>query len=114
MHQVGKIQELELERLQDLIRKVLFYSVAEREYCISLRWYSERNVIAAENFDKEVDLAIQAIASDPDRFPHCDSRHQFYLLRSFPFQIVFRKLGEDIYVVAIAHTSRNPNYWSDR
>ncbi len=35
-------------------------------------------------------------------------------MRRFPFQVIYRLLGEDVIMNAVAHTSRAPDYWSDR
>ncbi|WP_102017610.1 type II toxin-antitoxin system RelE/ParE family toxin [Rhodopirellula islandica] len=48
------------------------------------------------------------------RFPKCDARHRFYLLRRFPFRVIYRVDGEDVVVVAVAHGSQDPNYWATR
>ena len=108
------MHKIERGRPLDLKTKVVIYSNAELEYTESLCWYAMRSAKAAIDFDAEFDAAIRAILDDPQSFPFCDDRHQFYLLRSFPFQIVFRCLSEEINVVAVAHTSRKPNYWLDR
>ena len=89
-------------------------SAAEGDYAEALKWYAERSVQAAERFDAEVDCAFEAIASDPERFPRCDDRHQYYLMRHFPYQVIFRHYGNRVVVVAIAHTSRQPRYWAER
>jgi plasmid stabilization system protein ParE len=88
-------------------------SAAEAEFSASLCWYAERSEQAAIDFDADVGLALQAIATDPLRFPKCDDRHRFYLMRRFPFQIIYRVLNNDVTVIAFAHTSRQP-YWNDR
>ena len=88
-------------------------SAAEAEFSESLCWYAERSERAAIDFDADVDLALQTIATDPLRFPKCDDRHRFYLMRRFPFQIIYRVLNNDVTVIAFAHTSRQP-YWNDR
>jgi plasmid stabilization system protein ParE len=89
-------------------------SAAEAEYADSLSWYAERSVSAAERFDAEFDQALQTIASDPERFPRCDQRHHYYLMRHFPFQIIYRQHQDHWVVVAVAHTAREPSYWSGR
>jgi len=61
-------------------------SAAEGEYAEALAWYAERSVQAAERFDADFDQALEKIASDPARFPRCDERHHFYLMRHFPYQ----------------------------
>ena len=108
------MHENEHGRPLDLKTKVVIYSNAEREYTESLCWYSTRSATAASDFDAEFDAAIRTILDDAQRFPFCDDRHQFYLMRTFPFQIVFRCLSQEIHVVAVAHTSRKPSYWRDR
>ena len=89
-------------------------SAAEDEYVDALTWYAERSVEAAELFDAEFDQALQSIRSDPERFPQCDNRHHYYLMRHFPYQITFRQHQDHWVVIAVAHTARKPNYWSAR
>ena len=95
---------------------VLIGEGAEEDYAQSLRWYAERSKRAAEGFEAEFARALQAIAASPDRYPLCDDRHRFYLLKRYPFQVVYRKTREeeDLLIVAVAHTSRRPGYWSER
>jgi hypothetical protein len=35
-------------------------------------------------------------------------------MRRFPFQIIYRVPGEDVVIIAVAHTSRSPDYWPNR
>lgn len=88
---------------------------AEADYSDSLRWYAERSLRAAKGFEAEFERAILAIAAHPDRYPACDERHRFLLLKRYPFQIIYRPINDDsVLIVAVAHTSRRPSYWSDR
>lgn len=89
-------------------------SAAEREYAEALAWYAERSVNAAERFDADFGQALETIASDPARFPRCDERHHFYLMRHFPYQIIYRQHQDHWVVIAVAHTARKPSYWSRR
>jgi len=89
-------------------------SAAEDEYADALAWYAERSVQAGEQFESEFDHALRTIASDPGRFPRCDDRHQFYLMRRFPYQIIYRQHTDHWVVIAVAHTARRPRYWSAR
>jgi len=80
-----------------------------------LRWYADRSKRAAEGFQAEFARALEAIAANPDRYPLCDDRHRFYLLKRYPFQVIYRKAPEEqLLIVAVAHTSRRPGYWSER
>lgn len=93
---------------------VIICSAAEVDYAESLKWYAERSIEAANDFDAEFDRAITQIAGAPERFPMCDSRHRYFLLRRFPFRIIYRSVASDVLVIAVAHGSRSPNYWANR
>jgi len=92
---------------------VLIGEAAEADYAESLRWYAERSKQAAEGFEAEFARALESIAANPDRYPRCDDRHRFYLLKRYPFQVIYRKVSEEeLLVVAVAHTSRLPGFWT--
>ena len=94
---------------------VLVADAAEVEYTDSLKWYAERSRRAAEGFEAEFGQALESIAAHPDRYPLCDDRHRFYLLKRYPFQIIYRKTSDARWlVVAVAHASRRPGFWLNR
>jgi len=93
---------------------VILCSAAEIDYTESLCWYAERSIDAANDFDVELGHALASIASDPQRYPKCDDRHQFFLMRRYPFRIIYRMARDHIVVIAIAHASRSPDYWKSR
>jgi plasmid stabilization system protein ParE len=95
--------------------RLLIAAGAEQDYAASLQWYAERSKRAAEGFEAEFARALEAIAANPDRYPRCDDRHHFYLLKRYPFQLIYRRVAEDSWlIVAVAHTSRRPGYWLSR
>jgi toxin ParE1/3/4 len=89
-------------------------SAAEDDYAEALSWYAQRSIQAAERFDAEFNEALQTILSNPERFPRCDDRHRFYLMRHFPYQVIYRQHENHLLVIAVAHTARRPRYWSGR
>jgi len=96
--------------------ELLIAEAAEEEYAVSLQWYAQRSKNAAERFEAEFAEALEAIEAKPERYPVCDDgRHRFYLLKRYPFQLIYRKTdGGQWLIVAVAHTSRKPSYWSRR
>jgi plasmid stabilization system protein ParE len=95
--------------------ELLIAEAAEEEYTESLKCYAERSLRAAERFDAAFEQALNSIAAHPERYPFCDDRHRFYLLKGYPFQIIDRRASENQWlVVAVAHTSRSPDYWRYR
>ncbi len=54
-------------------------------------WYEARNAEAAERFMAELDLAIERIEEAPRQWPPYLADTRRYLLRRFPFFVVFRE-----------------------
>jgi plasmid stabilization system protein ParE len=94
---------------------VEFHDEASAEYDAAFDWYLERSSDAALRFDAEMDRAAALIADSPRRWaPGAYSTRRF-LLRRFPFVLIYRERPSgDIQVVAVAHTSRKPGYWKQR
>jgi plasmid stabilization system protein ParE len=76
-------------------------------------WYEERSLQAAAGFEAAIDVALRRIAGSPRTWALCDDRHRLYTLRKYPYSIVYRQEGDDIVIVAVAHSSRSP-YWQQR
>jgi plasmid stabilization system protein ParE len=77
------------------MNELLITERAEEDYTKSLRWYAKRSKRAAEGFETEFARALEAIAANPDRYPLCDDRHRFYLLKRYPFQVIYCNVTED-------------------
>ncbi len=77
-------------------------------------WYRARSPAAADRFVRELRRAISLIAESPARWPLARRNTRRYLLRRFPFSIVYRIEDSGICAVAIAHTKRRFAYWRDR
>lgn len=77
-------------------------------------WYAEHNVAIAQAFVDELDRAMGLIATRPHQFPTYTGGARRYLLHRFPYMVVFREVGDDIEVIAVAHARRRPGYWRSR
>ena len=78
------------------------------------RWYRERNETAAARFRRELDRAVELIAERPEAAPPYVANTRRFLLRRFPFFVVYREYSGHVQVVAVAHARRRPHYWRDR
>ncbi len=77
-------------------------------------WYARRSEAASERFVDELDVAIDAIQHSPERMAAYLHGTRRYLLKRFPYVVVFRVIGDAIQVVAVAHGKRTPGYWRRR
>jgi hypothetical protein len=69
---------------------------------------------AASAFSEEMDAAESAIARLPEAWPPFEFDTRRYLLRRFPFSVVYRVESRRILIVAVVHARRRPAYWKSR
>jgi len=91
-----------------------FHPEATAELQSSLAWYLERSSQAASAFLASVRQAIADIERTPNRFPRDSDGFRAVRLSKYPFQIIYRETSRGLGVVAVAHTSRRPDYWRSR
>lgn len=97
-----------------MAREVEYLDEAIEEAEAAARWYAERSLSAAAGFADEMDLAVDAIEQNPDAWPQYDHGTRHYLLRRYPFGVVYRVEAARILIVAVAHGRRRPGYWKSR
>jgi toxin ParE1/3/4 len=91
-----------------------FHPQAVAEAAAAMEWYRKRNDAAGVAFMAELDRAVDSIADAPDRWPGYLHGTRRFLLRRFPFLVVYRQVPNGIEVVAVAHGRRRPGYWKGR
>lgn len=92
--------------------EILQEAVEEAE--AAARWYAQRSLTAALEFSDELDAAESAIARLPEAWPRFDHNTRRYLLRRFPFSVIYRVDARRVVIVAVAHAHRRPGYWASR
>lgn len=93
---------------------VSVHSAAEAEYEAALAWYLTRGARAADGFEAAFERAPESIVANPGLHPPVDDRHRFCLLRKYPYSVIYRVDGDQVRVIAVAHSRRIPGYWSGR
>jgi toxin ParE1/3/4 len=93
---------------------VQFDSDARLEFLDAIDWYNQERFGLGAEFCDEVDLALNKIALVPDAFACFSFSTRRYLLARFPYCLVYKMIGDVIWIVAVAHTSRRPGYWKER
>lgn len=76
--------------------------------------YIAVNASLAEDFLDEIDDAFNKISAAPRRWPPGNWGTRRYVLRRFPYAVVYSDSEESPHVIAIAHGKRKPEYWKDR
>lgn len=78
------------------------------------RWYAERSENAAAAFVDKFEQAIAAIQRMPATLPSFDHGTRRFLLKRFPYSVVYRADDIRIVVIAVAPAHRRPAYWRGR
>lgn len=91
-----------------------FHPEAEQElFEAALRYNSEVPGLG-HRFGEEVSRVVQLLVGNPELGSRVDENLRHFVLRRFPFSIVYAVTSELVYIVAVAHGSREPGYWQPR
>ncbi len=91
-----------------------FHPEAEQElYEAASRYESEVSDLGSRFVD-EVERVVQLLVEHPEMGSQLDDELRHFVLRRFPFSVVYAVVSEVVYVVAVAHGSREPGYWRPR
>jgi len=94
--------------------KIIFDELAQLELDEASEYYELQVPGLGERFRKEVKRAIYRIHEYYDAWPKETGDVRRYLLHKFPYKILYSLEREYIYIIAIAHSHRRPNYWIER
>lgn len=67
-----------------------------------------------EDFQNELERSRSVIARSPNTWPEYIHGTQRYLMKRFPYFVVFRVALNRIEIIAIAHERQRPGYWAER
>lgn len=97
------------------MKPVIIHSKAREELDNSALYYEKQKAGLALNFLSEVEQALGKIQQNPSLggiYKATGLRR--YVVQRFPFLIFYAEFDAFIWIVAIAHGKRKPNYWSTR
>ncbi len=77
-------------------------------------WYAQRSQNVADAFQEELQDAGRAIQQSPERWASYWFGTRRYLMKRYPFAIVYRLATDRIEIMAVAHGRRKPDYWKRR
>ena len=93
---------------------IRFIPIARRELARAAIYYDRRKTGLGDRLLEQVGIGLRDIADFPNAHPSIDDTYRRYLIRVFPYAIVYRIEIDAIWVIAFAHTSRRPYYWHRR
>jgi len=90
-----------------------FHPAAAAEVEDAYNWYAERDPILGAAFLDELHHALATIREAPQTWPSFQGARR-YLMRRFPYHVIYRQVANAIQIVAVMHARRRPGYWRNR
>lgn len=94
--------------------KLVILGQAEREFAESVAYYESKEPGLGRRFRDEVVHAAERIARNPGLARLRAKGYRRYNLRVFPHYITYVIREETVWIVAIAHGYRRPEFWLSR
>jgi len=91
--------------------KVLFTDAARTESLEAFSYYQERSAKASAHFLQCLEAATSWLSRYPTTGKPLSRRTRRYLMRTFPYLIIYRILEETVWVVGVVHEKRDPRNW---
>jgi plasmid stabilization system protein ParE len=93
---------------------VITLGEAEQEFAESVDYYESDEAGLGARFRDEVAEAVQRIENNPELPRLRPKGYRRVNLRAFPHYIAYVIRGETVWIMAIAHGHRRPEFWIDR
>ena len=94
--------------------EVEFIEPAAIELDDAIEYYNHQANGLGEKFLDEVLRTIDLIRLFPESWTSITKHTRKAILRKFPYSLVYSVYDEKLYILAVAHQHREPEYWIDR
>jgi plasmid stabilization system protein ParE len=94
--------------------RVRFISQAEDEVLLATAHYLGQSGSLADEFLASVSKATDLLLQFPGIGSPVEGAARRIILKTFPYQLVYRVEGDEIRIYAVAHLKRSPGYWTTR
>lgn len=97
------------------MKPVVFHAAARAELDEAIGFYESCGRGLGIDLQLKVEEAIEKIRRNPESWPpHKRTGFRKHFLQRFPFIIFYLELPTVIWVSAVAHARRRPDYWERR
>jgi toxin ParE1/3/4 len=97
------------------VKPVKVHSAARTELAEAMAWYEERCQGLGLDLLAEFQVATDRLRRHPSHCPfHKKTAYRRQRMERFPYLIFFLELPDCLWIAAIAHGARRPDYWKQR
>lgn len=97
------------------MKPIIIHDKAKQELDHAISYYEEQKRGLGLDFLSKVEKALEKVRINPNiGSPYNIKNLRYYVIRRFPYKIFYTEFEGFIWIVAIAHAKRKPNYWKKR
>ncbi|HYH67922.1 MAG TPA: type II toxin-antitoxin system RelE/ParE family toxin [Urbifossiella sp.] len=96
------------------MKPVVFHTEADAEFRAAITYLNDQRADIGYDFSDEVEAAVGLIGRQPKLFPPHGNGFRKCVVRRFGYLIVFFEYDDFVWVSAVYHGRRDPNYWRHR
>jgi len=96
------------------VKPLAFHPNAEAEFAFAVDYYTERRPLLGREFVAAVERALRFARENPAAGTTVRGDLRRWLVRRFPYYVLFREEDDQLFILAIAHQKQKPEYWTDR
>lgn len=93
---------------------IRFTPDADAELADARQWYARQHEDLDMQFMECVDYALSRVVRDPQIYPIVYRDLRRAVLRRFPFAVFYEITTDEIRVIAVFHSRRDPERWQSR
>jgi plasmid stabilization system protein ParE len=94
--------------------QIIFNELAVKEMNDAILYYELKFTGLGDAFKEEIKRSVKRIVKYPKAWTPIDDEIRKYVMHKYPFSIYYSIDKNTLYIIAIAHQHRKPNYWIDR
>jgi hypothetical protein len=94
--------------------KIFLHPLALDEIIESKNFYDSKVEGLGTQLLEEMDRAFKLIEEDPASWLSYDNNLYRFILKRFPFSVIYRIRKDKIEIIALMHHHRKPLYWKKR
>jgi plasmid stabilization system protein ParE len=96
------------------VRNLVFHRLAEAELNGAAQYYEDESEGLGSAFLAAVESCTNSIVDFPELGVVIRNEIRRRLVPGFPYVVLYRIVGQDVRVLAVANSKQRPFYWSDR
>lgn len=94
--------------------KVRFLAPARTELREAIAYYNAQRSRLGFRFSDEVKQAIKRVVQFPEAWPQLAKSSRHCQIKSFPYSVIYYLRNDELVIVAIMHSRREPHSWIER